>query len=430
MTNPVDGTTAHRTWDLYTERQRWVYLILLFLVSTSNYIDKNVISVLLEPIKAEFGVSDTLLGLLTGISFALFYATLGIPIARWADWGNRKTIITLSLTVWSVMTTLCGLAQSFWQLALARIGVGAGEAGAIPPTHSLIADYFEPTRRSRAIAILMVSSTVGYLIGFIAGAELAAAYGWRSAFLVMGLPGVALAVVGHFVLKEPRELGPFRQPRESQETIWETIRALATKRSFVYLLIAMVLYFMIAYGAVVFFPSYLARVLDIPLARIGRDYGAVAAIGAIAGNIGGGFLTDRAARRQLAWVAWLPAIGLVLSWPVFEAMFLISSFPVFLALLTVGAFALNAAIPAMFAALHAVCGSPRRAMAVALVFFVANLLGLGLGPIITGALSDLFTARYGEVGIRHALMLVLTLLVPAGWFMYLSGRHLSTDLES
>jgi len=203
-------TTARRTWDLYSSRQRWVYLAVLFLVSTSNYADRNVISVLLEPIKAEFKVSDTMLGLLTGISFAVFYATLGIPVARWADRGNRKFIMTLALTIWSFMTMLCGAAQTFWQLAFARVGVGAGEAGAIPPAQSLIADYFDPTRRARALAIFMASATAGYLLGFVLGAHIAAVYGWRHAFVLLGAPGLLLAVIVHFVLREPRVLPEFR----------------------------------------------------------------------------------------------------------------------------------------------------------------------------------------------------------------------------
>jgi MFS family permease len=155
---------AAKSWDLYSGRQRSAYLLVLFLVGTSNYVDRNIIGVLLEPIKREFGVSDTMLGLLSGLSFALFYATLGIPVARWADRGDRRFIITISLTVWSLMTVLCGMAQNFWQLALARVGVGMGEAGAIPPAQSLIADYYPPDRRAKAIGIYMMCSMAGYVI--------------------------------------------------------------------------------------------------------------------------------------------------------------------------------------------------------------------------------------------------------------------------
>lgn len=415
---------------LYSPVRQWSFLAVLFLVSTSNYVDRNIISVLLEPIKAEFGVSDTLLGLLTGISFAVFYATLGIPVARWADRGNRKTIITLSLTIWSLMTALCGLAQSFWQLALARVGVGAGEAGALPPAQSLIADYFGPRRCARALAVFMSSSMCGYLLGFVAGAQIATAYGWRAAFLIVGLPGLALALLVHFVLHEPRTLPQFCPRPGSQESIGATFRALVSKRAFVYLVIAMVIYFMVAYGAIVFLPSYMVRVLKVTLVEVGSSYGAVSAVAAIVGTVFGGFITDRLAKRNLSWLAWLPAVGLVICWPLYEAMLLAPTFAMALTFAGLAGLVLNAAVPAMFACLHAICGSARRAMAVAVVFFFANLIGLGLGPIIAGAMSDAFSAIHGPVGIRYALLIVFMLLLPCAWLLMMSARHVAADVEA
>jgi MFS family permease len=416
--------------ELYSPVRQWSLLAVLFLVSTSNFVDRNIISVLLEPIKAEFGVSDTLLGLLTGISFAVFYATLGIPVARLADRGNRKIIITLSLTIWSVMTALCGLAQSFWQLALARVGVGAGEAGALPPAQSLIADYFGPTRCARALAIFMSSSMCGYLLGFVAGAHIATMYGWRAAFLIVGLPGLALAVLVHFVLHEPRTLPQFRPLPGSQESLGATFRALAAKRSFVYLVIAMVIYFLIAYGGIVFLPSYMVRVLKVTLAEVGTAYGAVTAAGSIVGTVLGGFVTDRLSKRNIAWLSWWPALGLVLCWPLYEGMLLAPTFAIALTFAGLAGIMLNAAVPAMFACLHAICGSARRAMAVAVVFFFANLLGLGLGPVLAGAMSDAFSAVYGPVGIRYALLIVFVLLLPCAWLLVKSARHVATDVEA
>lgn len=423
-------TTERKPWAIYSSRQRWTYLAVLFLVSMSNYVDRNVISVLLEPIKAEFQISDTMLGLLTGISFALFYATLGIPVARWADRGDRRLIITISLVIWSTMTALCGMAQSFWQLALARVGVGAGEAGAIPPAQSLIADYFDPAQRGRALAIFMASATAGYLIGFVLGAQIASAWGWRWAFILMGLPGLALAVVVRWVLREPRQLPEFRPAQASQEPLKQTLRALFAKRSFVFLLAGMVIYFLISYGATIFFPSYMIRVLQVPLATAGTAYGAVAAVAAVVGTLAGGFITDRLSRRNPAWLAWIPATGLALAWPAYELMLLAPGFGTFLALSAFAGIVVNMTVPAMFAALHAICGSARRALAVALMFFFANLIGLGLGPVLSGALSDMFSAVHGAVGLRYALMLVLILLLPGAWVMYLCGRQLPLDIEA
>jgi MFS family permease len=426
----VNNTPLTHPSELYSPARCWSFLAVLFLVSTSNYVDRNIISVLLEPIKAEFGVSDTLLGLLTGISFALFYATLGIPVARWADRGNRKTIITLSLTIWSAMTALCGMAQSFWQLALARVGVGAGESGALPPAQSLIADYFGPARCGRALAIFMSSAMCGYLLGFVAGAHIAMAYGWRAAFLIVGLPGLVLAILVHFVLHEPRTLPQFSHAPGSQESLGATFRALIAKRAFMYLVSGMVIYFLIAYGAIVFLPSYMVRVLEIPLAQVGTAYGTVSAVASIAGTLLGGFLVDRLSKRNIAWLGWVPAGGLVLTFPMYEVMLLAPTFQLALVFAGLAGVALNAAVPAMFTCLHAICGSARRAMSVAVVFFFANLIGLGLGPVIAGALSDAFSAIHGPVGIRYALLIVMTLLVPCAWLLVLAGRHVATDMEA
>ena len=415
-------------WTLYSERQRWTYLAVLFLVSVSNYADRNIISVLLEPIKAEFGVSDTLLGLLSGASFALFYATLGIPIARLADRGDRRLIITASLSVWSLMTVVCGMAQNFWQLAAARVGVGAGEAGAIPPAQSLIADYFSPEKRAGALAVFMASATLGYLLGFVVGGQVAAAHGWRWAFIVVGAPGLLLAVLTQTILREPRKQLPQLVSAEA-ESLRETLRQLMAKRSYVYLLIGLVAYFLVAYGAIVFVPSYLVRVAGIPITTAGAAMGGAGAIGAILGTLAGGFIANKAVKRDLRWSAWLPALVLVLAYPFYVGAFLVTDLGPFIALSLVAGLCLAAGVPGIFSALHVVCGSARRAMAVAIAFFFANLFGLGLGPVLTGVLSDMFSASMGATGLRWALICAMTFMLIAAFFFYLAGRAMPADVE-
>jgi predicted MFS family arabinose efflux permease len=217
---------GQRPWDLYTRGRRKGFLFVLFLVGASSYVDKNIIGVLLEQIKAEFHVSDAMLGLLSGISFALFYATFGIPVARWADRGDRKRVITIALLIWSAMTALCGLASTFWQLVLARFGVGAGEAGAMPPAHSLLADYYPPTERAGAIGVFMMCSPVGYAIGLVLGGFIAQHYGWRTAFISVGLFGVLIAPLTWFVLQEPRHLPQFSVRNDNQEPMLVTMHTL------------------------------------------------------------------------------------------------------------------------------------------------------------------------------------------------------------
>ncbi|MDT9600112.1 spinster family MFS transporter [Sphingosinicella rhizophila] len=422
--------TPQKPWDLYTGRQRGTFLFVLFLVGTSNYVDRNIIGVLLEPIKNEFQVSDTMLGLLSGISFALFYATLGIPVARWADRGDRRFIITLALTIWSVMTALCGMAQNFWQLALARVGVGAGEAGAIPPAQSLIADYFPPDGRSKAIGIYMMCSMAGYVLGLVAGGWIAQNYGWRAAFLIVGLPGLLLAILTRFLIKEPRHLPQFAIRADSQESVMATFRALFEKPSYRNIIYAMVLYFLMAYGALVFTSSFMIRVHGLTIAEAGGLFGTMSAIGAVIGNLAGGIWTDRLAKRDIAWTARLPGWGLMIALPLYWGAFLAPSVPLMAGILLIASIVLTGVIPPMFSALHLVCGTSRRAMAVAIAFFFANLIGLGLGPIIAGSLSDWFAQSHGPGdGLRYALMIVMVVFVPSGFFMLRAARTLRADME-
>lgn len=424
-------TAATGPWDLYPPRRRWTFLAVLFLVSTSNYVDRNIIGVLLEPIKREFGVSDTMLGLLTGFSFAIFYATLGIPVARWADRGDRKIILTVSLAAWSVMTAFCGMAQSFVQLALARIGVGAGEAGALPPAQSLIADYYPPAERGKALGTFMMSSMAGYVLGVVVGGQIAQAYGWRAAFLTVGLPGLLLAVVTYLVLDEPRRQPRFAVAQASMEPLRTSIKALMAKRSFVDITIAMVLYFLMAYGAFVFTVSYLIRTHGLSVGRASAIFGTVSTVTAVIGSLVGGALADRLARRDITWLARLPGWVLILAFPAYELAFSVRSLTMTVVVLAIGGSLLTGAIPSMFAALHAVCGSARRAMSVAVIFFFANLIGTGLGPIITGRLSDYFAASVGPAeGLRYAMMIVMVTFVPSGWFMLRASRNLARDQEA
>jgi predicted MFS family arabinose efflux permease len=425
----VNSAIEPPAWSLYRPAQRWGFLAILFLASASSFMDRYVMSVLIEPIKAEFKASDTMMGLLGGFAFAAFYATLGLPIARLADRGNRKVVISASLAMWSVMTLLCGMARDFTQLLLARIGVGAGEAGAMPPAQSLIADYFPPAQRARALGVLIASSTVGYLVAFSFGAWLAAAHGWRAAFIALGAPGVVLCVLTSLGLREPRhQLGNAKQVR--QEALRATLAALAAKRSFVLLSVAATLYWLVAYGAVIWFPPYLVRVLHLNLVTVGAVFGILGAIAALVGSVVGGFVTDFLTKRDAAYAARVPAAILVGTVPFYE-LAMISNAPVmFYAATFVGALGLSAAVPAFFTLLHRICGSARRATAVAILFFFGNLIGLGFGPVITGALSDRFSATYGPVGLRYAIMIALLALLPSGLALWAAAGSVANDTEA
>lgn len=425
----MSSATETPTWSLYSPAQRWGFLAILFLASASSFMDRYVMSVLIEPIKAEFQASDTMMGLLGGFAFAAFYATLGLPIARLADRGDRKVVISISMAIWSVMTLLCGMARDFSQLLLARIGVGAGEAGAMPPAQSLIADYFPPAQRARAFGVLIASSTVGYVVAFSVGAWVAAAHGWRAAFIVLGAPGLALCALTLLGLREPRhQLAKAKETR--QEPLRSTVGALAAKRSFVLLCVAATLYWLVAYGVVIWFPAYLVRVLHLNLVTVGAVFGVLGAVAALVGSVAGGFVTDFMTKKDAAYAARVPAAILVGAVPIYE-LAMISNEPVmFYAATFVGALGLSAAVPAIFTLLHRICGSARRATAVAILFFFGNLIGLGFGPVITGALSDHFTAAYGAVGLRYAIMIALLALAPSGLALWAAAGSVAEDTEA
>lgn len=426
-----EGTpVAVAPYTLYSPRQRWLFLSVLFLVSASNFMDRLVISVLLEPIKREFGASDTLLGLLSGAAFAVTYAVLGVPVARWADRGNRKFIISLALAAWSAMTILCGMAQSFWQLAVARVGVGIGEAGAIPPSQSLIVDYFPPYQRARALAIFLAAGTAGSLLAFVLGGHIAATQGWRAAFIVLGSPGLVLAALTFLVLKEPRaQLGAPTTPA-SAETFFGTLGVLWRKLSYRYLLVGVTVYMLFAYGALLFVPSYFVRVLGMGIGAAGSAYGSVAAVSALVGTLGGGYLADRLSARDARWVLRFPAIGLALAFPIYLIAFMVRDLTVVLALLGIGGMLLSAALPSIFAGSHMVCGSPRRALSVAILTFFIGLVGAGLGPLVTGMISDAFAPKYGTDALGYAMRVMSVMLLGAAWPMFRAARTFRGDIEA
>jgi predicted MFS family arabinose efflux permease len=421
--------TLPPTWSMYTTRQRWGFLAVLFLVSTSQFLDRSVISVLLEPIKQEFKVSDTMLGFLGGTCFALVYAVAGMPVARWADRGNRRTVITLSLVVWSVMTLFCGLAQTFWQLALARVGVGMGESGGIPASQSLIADYFPPERRATAIAIFVSAVTAGNVLGLGVGGNIAATHGWRQAFLLAAWPGLLLALVVRLTLAEPRLQAGGGDTAAQAERAADAISRLRQKRSYVTALFGSVLYYLFVYGPVIFIPSFLLRVLHEPLARASTTLAVVGATASLIGTPIGGWLADRLSRRDIRWLGWLPALAFAVAGPVWMLAFSLNSTRVVMACIFIATVVLAAGFPSVFSAIHSVCGSARRATAIAIVLFSASLLGGGFGPLASGALSDALSVAYGREGLRYALM-AMTMLLPASALMfYLCGRALPRDLD-
>jgi predicted MFS family arabinose efflux permease len=418
-------------WQLYGRRQRWFFLAILFLVATANYFDYFILSVLLEPIKNEFQVSDTMLGLLSGLCFALVYSLAALPTARWADRGNRRTVITVALVAWSCMTLLCGLAQSFWQLALARFGVGAAEPGALPSAQSLISDYFPPDRRAIGFAVVANGgSAAGWILGIGLGSYLGATYGWRVAFLVAGTLSLVLAVVVRIALAEPRTLPRFSMAGTSQESLRQTLSILRRKRSFVRILAGAAIYAVFLYGVMVFIPSFLIRSLHASMVDVSTTWAVVMASANLLGAVAGGWLSDRLGARDIRWYAWIPAISCAVGGPLYALAFHASDLWVFIGIEFLAELVLSMGIPIVFAVALAVCGSRRRVTASAAVFCAMGLIGGNLGPLLVGALSDAFAPAYGADSLRYALLTVVLCLAPATVVFWWASCPLQSELEA
>jgi len=430
VTTRPNLVTAETAWSLLSPARRWVSLAILFFVTTSSYFDYYVLSIVLEPIKREFHVSDTLLGVLGGFSFALLYSVTALPIARWSDRGDRRTIITASLVVWSLMTTACGFAHSFWQLAIARVGVGMVEPGAVPPSQSLVVEYFPPERRGTATSLLNSGSAAGYLFGLGIGGWIAAAHGWRAAFIWAGLPGLLLAIVVRFGLAEPRRYLGFPVAGPQSESWSESLALLRRKRTFVYTLIGASVYTIFSFGVAMFLPSFMIRDLHATTAQISGIWAVAIGIASLLGAMIGGRVADALSKHDIRWYAWLPGAACALGAPLYWAALGAHSVAVFIGIDFAAEFVLALGIAVSFAPVHAVCGSPRRTQAIALMQLSFILVGAGLGPFVAGALSDLMSAARGVDSLRMPLLIMVLFLVPAAAAFYMAGRALPQEWEA
>lgn len=411
-------------------------LALLTVVYVLNFVDRQIVVILQESIRVDLGLNDTQLGLLSGFAFAIFYCTLGIPIARWADRGNRTTVITLSITLWSIMTALCGTAQAFWHLLLARIGVGVGEAGCSPPAHSIISDLYAAGQRSTALSIYNMGIYVGVFFGYLAGGWLDQVLGWRIAFLAVGLPGVLLAVVVKVTLREPpRGLseagGALTDVNADSPPIGEVFRDLWNRPAFRHLSIAGGLHAFVGYGAGNWMPPFLARVHGMESGEISTWLGPIAAICGAGGAFLGGWLTDRYGVRDARYYIWIPAAAIVLSVPLQLFVYTHDNATVALLVYTVPVVLGATYLGPMLAMIHGMVGPRLRAFASSILFFVLNLIGLGLGPLATGFLSDTLAVQYGlGDGLRWALIIVTLANVWCVIHYLLGARTLRADLLS
>lgn len=414
---------------VFNESTRRYVLGTLVVVYTFNFIDRQILSILLEPIKAELGLSDTQLGLLSGFAFAAFYATLGIPIARLADRGNRRNLIAAALTVWSGFTALSGLANNFWHLLVARIGVGVGEAGCSPPAHAMISDYYPVERRATALGIYSLGIPVGILFGFLAGGWINEFFGWRMAFFVVGVPGLVLALIVRFSISEPpRGMAEGRTDSAELPSIRDTFGLLMQRRAFRHLAFGAALTAFVGYSYITWVPSFLIRSHGMTTGEAGTWLGLILGIPGGIGIALGGYLADRLGGRDTRWYLWVVAVALLAGVPFAVGVFLADSATVALALLSVPILLGNFYQATTFSQTQGLVGLRMRAVAAGVLLFIINIIGLGVGPQTVGILSDLLSAAHGVESLRYALLIVSFVNIWAALHYFLGGRHLAADL--
>ena len=379
-------------------------LVMLTLVYVFNFIDRQLLVILQESIKKDLQLSDTQLGLLSGFTFAIFYVTMGIPIARLADKRNRRNIVAMSLALWSLMTALSGLARNFVQLLLARIGVGVGEAGGSPPAHAMISDYFRPEKRATALAVYSTGIYIGMMFGFVMGGYLNESVGWRTAFYLIGIPGVLFSILFYFVVGEPqRGATDVSAPAQEGHSFVDVLRLLFSKKIFIFLSFASGLHAFCIYGVANWAPSFLVRLHGLSYGEVGVSLGLMFGIGGALGTFAGGFLTDRFGKNDPRWYLRIPAFAIILSLP-----FLISALFTSDALTSQICFGVCSSLNSMYlgpsiSVAHKLVPASMRALTSAIFFLILNIIGLGFGPLTVGILSDVLTPSFGIESLRWAM---------------------------
>ena len=410
----------------------WTLLIVYIL----NFLDRQIVNILAEEISRDLKLSDTQIGLMTGLAFAVFYTFLGIPIARYADRpkSNRVALITWSLGLWSVMTAACGFAQNFVQLLLARIGVGVGEAGCTPAAHSIITGAVAPEKRSSAIAFYGLGIPIGGLLGMVVGGVLNDTLGWRNAFLAAAVPGLLFALILPFLLKDPARdnatKASLAASPQLEQPFWQALGEIASSRSFVFVLLGASFTAFLSYGKGVWVVILFQRDFGLSATETGLSLGVVAGLAGILGTWGGGYLADRFGARDRRHLLTAPAIGMAVAAPILFAAYFVDDWRLALVLLVVPTVFNSFYYGPSYALAQQLVKTEQRALATSLVVFGQNLIGLGLGPLFFGMLSDAFKPMAGVESVRWVLYGAAWLgLIPA-FFFWRASLKLGTDLKS
>lgn len=455
-TNALDGALSPdapgslpvHTPTVMTAGYRRYAMGLLLGIYIINFLDRQVVNILAEPIKNDLGLADWQLGLMSGLAFALFYTVLGIPIARMAERRNRPVIIGSAIAAWSGFTMLCGAAQNFAQLILFRIGVGVGEAGCTPPAHSLITDYVPREKRASALAFYAMGTPLGGLLGLVMGGLIADAYGWRTAFLIAGAPGLLFAVLAITTLREPRKQLSAEMRRiahANQASLKATLALLATKRTFWLIAFGAAIKAFIGYGHAPFTASFFLRNHGEEIARLASHFGlqslgflglALGLLAGIAGSISslvGGVIADRYSKTDLRGYVAVPAIASLIGVPIFCAAMLSPTALMAMSFLIINGLLGSLWYGPVYATGQSIVPPHMRATASAILLFIINLIGLGLGPLAVGILSDVLSQGVGlgsAEGVRWALIISTFAGVVAFALFWLARKTIRHEMES
>ena len=426
MTNqpvPVSAMAAQPARNLQSR-----VLALLLLAYVFNFLDRQILSILKIPIKAELGLSDTQLGLMGGIAFASVYSTLAIPFARYADRGRRVKVIAVAVAVWSGFTALCGVATTFWQLFLARMGVGVGEAGGVAPSYALIADYFPPERRSRALAIFSLGIPIGSALGLYFGGWIATALNWRWAFVLIGLMGFPVALaIWRFIPEPSRGALDAIEVDTDEPRFSDVIALLLTKPSFWLLSFGAASASICGYGLGFWLPSYFNASLGLPLDKLGAYFGSIVLVGGMLGIYFGGWLGDRLGGARPGAYALIPGIAFLLTAPLYAVAMSNTSLTLGLLLFTLPYMLSLAWLGPVVNAVQNLVPPAMRATASASMLLINNLIGIGFGTFIFGYLSDRLKPTLGEESLRYAIIYGLGFYLVAGILMLAAAITLKRD---
>ena len=403
-------------------------LLLLLLAYVFNFIDRQIIGILAVPIKAELGLSDRQLGLMGGVAFALFYSTLALPIAWFADRKSRIAIISTSVAVWSLFTALCGLANNFWQLFLARMGVGIGEAGGVAPSYSLIADYFPSRSRARAMAFFSLGIPLGSALGIFFGGWIASSVDWRAAFIVVGLAGLPVALLLRLFVPEPVRGASDLAPTDAAPPFLVVMATLARNPSFWLLSFGAASGSILGYGLIFWLPALFNRSFGLSLGDIGWFYGSIVLVGGMLGTWLGGVIGDRLGPDRPGTYAAIPAIGLLLAAPAYAAGLFAPSLELAWILFVIPQILGLAWLGPVITAVQQLVPPNMRATASASFLLINNFIGIGFGIYMFGEMSSRMAERYGNESLRYSILYGLGFYLLAAAFYALAARRLKRDM--